>query len=32
MTNMGLVTYNTIFGFEVIYDHAQGFIPILQQR
>jgi hypothetical protein len=32
MTNMGLVTHNTIFGFEVIYDCAQGFIQNFQQR
>jgi hypothetical protein len=32
MSNMGLVTHNTIFCFEVIYDYAQGFIQIFQQR
>jgi hypothetical protein len=32
MTNMGLVIHNTIFGLKVIYDHAQGFIQIFQQR
>ncbi len=32
MIDMGPITHNTILGLKVIYNRAQGFIQIFQQR